>query len=92
MSQFVPNVGLAISLILPMPIVLLDPRFGPMGVALTFLGPLAVGLLAKGGPPLRVATARVARSDSASGGSTGPRAWACTLARRRRTIWASMLR
>jgi AI-2 transport protein TqsA len=44
---FIPNVGLAVSLFLPMPIVLLDPHFGIVGVVLAFAGPLAVGLVAK---------------------------------------------
>ena len=44
---FIPNIGLAVSLFLPMPIVLLDPHFGIVGVVLAFAGPLAVGLVAK---------------------------------------------
>merc|ERR1719316_151992 len=30
-----------------MPLVLLDPAFGPVGMAIAFLGPLGVGLVAK---------------------------------------------
>ena len=45
--NFVPNVGMAIGVILPMPLVLLDPHFGPISILVTFLAPLAVGLVAK---------------------------------------------
>lgn len=44
---FIPNVGLAVALVLPMPLVLLDPKSGPVGDILAFVGPLAVGLVAK---------------------------------------------
>ena len=44
---FVPNVGLAIFVLLPMPLVLLEPGFSVVSIALAFLGPLAVGLVAK---------------------------------------------
>ena len=45
--NFIPNVGMATSVVLPMPLVLLDPRFGPGAILLAFLGPLLAGLAAK---------------------------------------------
>jgi len=44
---FIPNIGLAISVCLPMPIVILDPTFSAWDTALTFLGPAFVGTIAK---------------------------------------------
>ena len=44
---FIPNVGLAVALLLPMPIVLLDPASGTVSAILAFAGPLGVGLVAK---------------------------------------------
>ena len=46
---FVPNVGMGITVCLPMPLVLLEPSMTPAGIALAFLGPLFVGLVAKDG-------------------------------------------
>ena len=45
--NFIPNVGMATSVVLPMPLVLLDPRFGLGAILLAFLGPLLAGLAAK---------------------------------------------
>ena len=45
--QFVPNVGMAIGVCLPMPLIVLDPQFATMGALVAFLGPLGVGLVAK---------------------------------------------
>ena len=45
--NFIPNVGMATSVVLPMPLVLLDPRFGLGSILLAFLGPLLAGLAAK---------------------------------------------
>jgi len=45
--NFVPNVGMAIAVCLPMPLVLLDPFFSPVTAGLCFCVPLAVGLFAK---------------------------------------------
>mmetsp|Transcript_56572 Transcript_56572/g.112331 ORF Transcript_56572/g.112331 Transcript_56572/m.112331 type:complete len:261 (-) Transcript_56572:370-1152(-) len=44
---FVPNVGLALFVLLPMPIVLLESSFSPATVLMAFCGPLAAGLVAK---------------------------------------------
>lgn len=45
--NFVPNVGMAIAVMLPMPIVALDPSFGVGRILVAFLAPLGVGLVAK---------------------------------------------
>ena len=45
--NFVPNVGLAISVCLPLPLLLLDPCFGHANIAAATLVPLFVGILAK---------------------------------------------
>jgi len=45
--NFIPNVGMASSVCLPMPLVLLDPSFGPAAAAVAFVGPLVAGLVAK---------------------------------------------
>lgn len=45
--SFVPNVGMAISVLLPMPVVLLDPSFSAARAAAAFAGPLLVGMAAK---------------------------------------------
>jgi AI-2 transport protein TqsA len=45
--SFVPNIGFAITVLLPMPLVMLDPSFSSARVALAFFGPLAVGMAAK---------------------------------------------
>jgi len=44
---FVPNIGLAISVCLPMPVVILDPSFNAWDSALAFFGPAIVGTIAK---------------------------------------------
>ena len=45
--NFIPNVGMATSVVLPMPIVFLDPKFGMPSVIFAFAGPLLAGLAAK---------------------------------------------
>ena len=45
--NFIPNVGMATAVLLPMPLVVLDPKFGPAAALLAFGGPLLVGLAAK---------------------------------------------
>jgi len=45
--SFVPNVGVALSVCLPLPVVLLEPSFSTVGMALAFGGPVAMGLVAK---------------------------------------------
>jgi predicted PurR-regulated permease PerM len=45
--SFIPNIGLVIAVLLPMPIVALDPSFSTLDVALTFLVPAIVGTIAK---------------------------------------------
>ena len=45
--NFIPNVGMLSSVILPMPLVALDPTFAPWQVGVAFLGPLLVGTFAK---------------------------------------------
>lgn len=45
--NFVPNVGMAIGVLLPMPLVLLDPAFGFVSCTVAFVAPLACGLVAK---------------------------------------------
>lgn len=45
--NFVPNVGLAVACVLPMPLVLLDAQFGPAAASAAFFGPAAVGMFAK---------------------------------------------
>ena len=45
--NFVPNVGMAIGCCLPMPMVLLDPHFGPLAILIAFIAPLTLGLIAK---------------------------------------------
>ena len=47
MLSFIPNIGLAISVLLPMPVVLLDPDLSAASVACAFFGPVAVGMVAK---------------------------------------------
>ena len=45
--NFIPNIGMFCSVVLPMPLVALDPRFSTLQVALAFVGPLTVGMFAK---------------------------------------------
>lgn len=45
--NFVPNVGMFISVLLPMPLVILEPSFTPLEMAIAFCGPLFVGMVAK---------------------------------------------
>mmetsp|Transcript_56579 Transcript_56579/g.129964 ORF Transcript_56579/g.129964 Transcript_56579/m.129964 type:complete len:426 (-) Transcript_56579:135-1412(-) len=45
--NFVPTVGMPLSVLLPMPVVLLDPDFGPVRILIAFAGPLAVGMAIK---------------------------------------------
>ena len=45
--NFIPNVGMFTSVILPMPLVALDPAFSGLQISIAFLGPLLVGMLAK---------------------------------------------
>lgn len=45
--NFIPNVGMATAVLLPMPLVVLDPQFGAAAALLAFGGPLLVGLVAK---------------------------------------------
>ncbi|KAL1499631.1 hypothetical protein AB1Y20_011830 [Prymnesium parvum] len=45
--NFIPNVGMASSVCLPMPLLLLDPKFGSVAVAVAFACPLLAGLFAK---------------------------------------------
>ena len=41
------QVGMATAVLLPMPLVVLDPQFGLAAALLAFVGPLLVGLVAK---------------------------------------------
>lgn len=45
--NFVPNVGMGIAVIIPMPLIALDPKFSPLTIAFAFVGPFAVGTVAK---------------------------------------------
>jgi len=45
--NFVPNVGMFLAVALPMPLVALDPQFGPLQVAAAFFGPGLVGVVSK---------------------------------------------
>ena len=45
--NFVPNVGMALAVVLPMPLIALDPRVGAGRILVAFLAPLGVGLVAK---------------------------------------------
>ena len=45
--NFIPNIGMFISVLLPMPLIGLDPQFSPYQIAGAFLGPLLVGSFAK---------------------------------------------
>lgn len=45
--NFIPNVGMATSVLLPMPLVLLDENFGVASILVAFVGPLLVGMVAK---------------------------------------------
>jgi len=45
--NFIPNIGMATSVLLPMPVVLLDPKFGLPSAAVSFFCPLLAGLAAK---------------------------------------------
>ena len=45
--NFIPNVGMFTSVILPMPLIALDPTFTTLQIVLAFAGPLTVGMFAK---------------------------------------------
>ena len=45
--NFIPNIGMFTAILLPMPLVALDPAFAPYQVVGAFLGPLVVGSFAK---------------------------------------------
>lgn len=45
--NFIPNVGMGIACILPMPLIALDPTFSPLAILGSFVGPFAVGTLGK---------------------------------------------
>lgn len=45
--NFIPNVGMFSAILLPMPLIALDPTFTPWQIAFAFLGPLLVGSFAK---------------------------------------------
>ena len=45
--SFIPNIGLIVSVLLPMPIVALEPSFSLLDVVITFVGPALAGTLAK---------------------------------------------
>ena len=45
--NFIPNIGMFTSVVLPMPLIALDPQFSPLLIAFSFLGPLTVGSIAK---------------------------------------------
>lgn len=45
--NFIPNIGMFTSLLLPMPLVALDPAFDSYQVAFAFFGPLVTGTFAK---------------------------------------------
>lgn len=45
--NFVPNIGMFISVLLPMPLVVLEPSFTPLEMVIAFCGPLFVGMVAK---------------------------------------------
>jgi AI-2 transport protein TqsA len=45
--NFIPNVGMPTSVVLPMPLVLLDPSFHFGGIAFTFAAPIGCGLAIK---------------------------------------------
>lgn len=45
--NFVPNIGMGIGIILPMPLIALDPSFSVVQTILAFIGPLVVGTFAK---------------------------------------------
>ena len=58
--NFIPNVGMFTSVVLPMPLVALDPQFTPLQIVLAFVGPLTVGMIAKarGRSPIACSRAR----------------------------------
>jgi len=45
--NFIPNVGMVCAVLLPMPLVVLDPAFGTLQIAIAFFVPAAVGTLSK---------------------------------------------
>jgi len=45
--NFIPNIGMLLSVVLPMPLVVLEPEFSTFDRAVAFLGPLLVGSIAK---------------------------------------------
>ena len=45
--NFIPNVGMFTSVILPMPLIALDPTFSTLQIVLAFAAPLTVGMFAK---------------------------------------------
>lgn len=45
--NFIPNVGMIIACILPMPLIALDPAFTPLAITTAFVAPLAVGTIGK---------------------------------------------
>lgn len=45
--SFIPNIGMAVAICLPMPIVVLEPSFSVLNVAFAFLGPTVVGTIGK---------------------------------------------
>jgi AI-2 transport protein TqsA len=45
--NFIPNIGMLTSVVLPMPLVLLEPSFTPLQALFAFLGPLFVGTVCK---------------------------------------------
>ena len=45
--NFIPNIGMFTSVVLPMPLVALDPAFSSFQIFVAFLGPLCVGMIAK---------------------------------------------
>ena len=45
--NFIPNVGMFTAVLLPMPLIALDPHFSTFDAMVGFFGPLAVGMFAK---------------------------------------------
>ena len=45
--SFIPNIGLAIAVCLPMPMVILDPSFSVFWIVMAFIGPAVIGTIAK---------------------------------------------
>ena len=45
--NFVPNIGMFIAVMLPMPLVALDPRYNAVQIMIAFLVPAAVGTVSK---------------------------------------------